>query len=126
MKEPPVSSPRRLPLKPPKTAADYLAIAIGPVLLTSLVGSLGFFLLQIGYAGDYLSRLRWTLFWFVLAAVFISRVSIERGASVAQIYGLGLAMATGLIVHQFIDQAILVSLALLFLWWCAGKLTWDC
>jgi hypothetical protein len=55
--------------KPAKTTADYLAIAVCPALIMVLVGSLVFFLLQIGYSGQWTGRLQWVLFWFVFAMV---------------------------------------------------------
>ena len=55
-----------------KTAADYIAIAIGPALIMVMVGSLVFFLLELYYEGEYEDRLRWILSCFVFAAVLIS------------------------------------------------------
>jgi hypothetical protein len=112
--------------RPEKTLADYLGIAISPVLIITLVGSLSFFLLEIGYAGDYAARLRWTLFWFVLASVLVSRISIEQGSGVAGFYGFGLAVVTGMMIHRFVGFIVIVWLLLAFIWWCASKLTWDC
>src|SRR5687768_6155657 len=83
-----------------KTAGDYLAIALGPVLIMAMVGSLTFFLLEISYEGDFVLRLRWMLFWFSLASVLVSRISIEQGPGYASIYGLGLALASGLLVFR--------------------------
>ena len=40
-----------------KTLADYLAIAISPVLIMTLVGSLVFFLLEVFYHGGYPGRM---------------------------------------------------------------------
>ena len=70
-----------VPSRPKKTAADYAAIAIGPVLIMGLVGSLAFFLMEVSYAGDYSGSVRWVLFWFVLASVLVSRISIEQGSA---------------------------------------------
>ena len=54
--------------RPSRTFADYAAVAVCPVLIMLAVGSLVFFLVEIGYAGSYVGKLRWTLFWFVLNA----------------------------------------------------------
>src|SRR3954469_16809565 len=61
---------------PAKTLADYVAIAIGPVLIMALVGSLVFFLLEVLYVGQYGGRLQWILVFFVFGAVLIARISM--------------------------------------------------
>lgn len=114
------------PRRPDKTLADYVGIAISPMLIMAMVGSLTFFLLEIGYEGDFAGRLRWTLFWFVLASVLVSRISIEQGSGIAGIYGFGLAVTTGMMIHRFVGMVLVVWLLLAFIWWCASKLTWDC
>ncbi len=40
-----------------KTLVDYLVIAISPVLIMTLVGSLVFFLLEVFYRGEHSARL---------------------------------------------------------------------
>lgn len=112
--------------KPDKTLADYAAIAISPVLIMVLVGSFVFYLLAISYAGEFTGRLRWTLFWFVLASVLISRISIEQGSEYAVVYGLGLALATAGLMNQLMGWVFAPMLLLALIWWCASKLTWDC
>lgn len=112
--------------KPDKTLADYLGIAISPVLIMVMIGSLMFFLVEAAYEGEYAGRLRWTIFWFVLASVLVSRISIEQGSTHAGIYGFGLALATGLMVSRFVNFVLVVWCVLALVWWCASKLTWDC
>jgi len=115
-----------VPSRPKKTAADYAAIAIGPVLIMGLVGSLAFFLMEVSYAGDYSGSVRWVLFWFVLASVLVSRISIEQGSAYAALYGIGLGGATGIMIGRFVDHVLGVWIILGLIWWCAGELTWDC
>ena len=62
-----------------KTLADYVAIAISPVLIMTLVGSLLFFLVEVFYQGRYSGRMLWIFFWFTIAIVLIGRISIELG-----------------------------------------------
>jgi hypothetical protein len=112
--------------KPQKTLADYLAIAIAPVLIMALVGSLTFFLLGLVYNGEHEGRLRWVLFWFVLASVLVSRISIEQGSEHATLYGGALAVVTALWILRFVDFAIGALCLLAVIWWCSSKLTWDC
>ena len=49
-------------MKPSKTLADYVTVALSPALIMALVGSLVFFLLEVLYVGQYSERLQWTLF----------------------------------------------------------------
>ncbi len=109
-----------------KTLADYLVIALCPLLIMTLVGSVAFFLLQLIYHGQWSDRLRWVLFWFVIAAVLISRISIEQGSAHARVYGILLALATGALMYQLIGVTIAGWCLLAFIWWCTSKLTWDC
>src|SRR5947209_13613457 len=62
-----------------KTLADFLAIAMSPVLIMALVGSLVFFLLEVLYQGKHQGSLQWILFFFVFGAVLIARISMEGG-----------------------------------------------
>jgi len=109
-----------------KSFADYMVIAISPVLIMLLVGSLVFFLLEVAYSGAFESRFRWILFWFVIASVLIARIAIEMGSEHARLYGLALGAATALVVVRFADAVILGLLLLAAVWWCANKLTRDC
>jgi hypothetical protein len=106
--------------------ADYVAIAISPVLLMLLVGSLSFFLLELLYLGQYEDRLRWILFWFTVAIVLISRIGIEQGASHAAMYGLLMAGAMSLAMFRFVQDPGPAIGLLAVIWWCTHKLTWDC
>ena len=90
--------------KPQKTFADYLVIAISPVLIMVMVGSLAFFLIQVFYRGEMIHSIRWVMFWFVLAIVLVSRLAIERGKERAWFYGGALAAATWFyLVHTHRD-----------------------
>lgn len=109
-----------------KSFADYMVIAISPVLIMLLVGSLVFFLLEVAYSGEFESRFRWILFWFVIASVLIARIAIEMGSEHARLYGLALGAATALVVVRFADAVFLGLLLLAAVWWCANKLTRDC
>lgn len=114
------------PHRPSRTFADYAAVAVCPVLIMLAVGSLVFFLVEIGYAGSQLGKLRWTLFWFVLAMVLVSRIAIERGSDHAGVYGVGLAAATAIMLSQYVGNHLGVWLLLGLIWWATNKLTWDC
>jgi hypothetical protein len=111
---------------PNRTGADYLALAVGPVLIILMVGSLVFFLVEVGYRGSFTPQVYWILFWFTIASVLVSRISIEHGKSYGSLYGVALAAATALRLASFVDTPLGAFLLLGLIWWCAGKLTWDC
>ena len=110
------------PHRPSRTFADYAAVAVCPVLIMLAVGSLVFFLVEIGYAGSQLGKLRWTLFWFVLAMVLVSRIAIEKGSDYAGVYGVGLAAATAFMLSQYVGNHLGVWLLLGLIWWATNKL----
>ena len=82
------------PDKPRPTLADYTAIALSPLLIMALIGSLVWFIVAILYTGDFTERLRWVLFWVVFGLVLVARISMEYGISDrAPLYGIVLALA---------------------------------
>ncbi len=100
---------------------------IGPALVMVVAGSLGFFLVETIYGGPMIGRVKWIFGLFAFAAVLISRISIELGAERATLYGLLLAVATMVATGQLVQGNYLVLFAvLMFVWWCASRLTWDC
>jgi hypothetical protein len=120
-----------------KTLADYVAIAIGPVLIMALVGSLVFFLLEVLYVGQYTARLQWILFFFVFGAVLVARISMTSEiAGRAGLYGvvLGGLVWVALLLYveyppgtRFAELGWLINLFLIaVIWWSAHRLTWDC
>jgi hypothetical protein len=123
--------------RPNQTLADYVALAISPALIMGLVGSLVFFLINVLYAGEYVERMRWILFFFVFGAVLIARMTmLDDTASRAALYGVPLGFLTWLGMQMFVeypkDSAIkdlswVINAGLIGLvWWCAHRLTWDC
>src|SRR5438128_1012204 len=120
----------------PPTIVDYVVTALSPGLIMALVGSLAFFLLEVLYAGQYTGRLQWTLFFFVLGSVLVSRIAISIDTTRAWLYGLALGGAVFLAMMQFMDFAPgsalrlfspVINLGLIaVVWWSANKLTWDC
>ena len=112
--------------KPPKTLADYLVVAISPILIMALVGSLAFFLIQVFYRGEMVHGIRWLMFWFVLAIVLVSRVAIEQGRGHARFYGVALALATWFYLAYTHTTPFLGAMLLAVTWWCAHRLTIDC
>lgn len=112
--------------RPQMTSVDYVVIALSPLLIMVLVGSLCFFLLEVFYRGGYSARLHWIMFWFVVATVGIARISMEEGTERASVYSLGLVGAVAVAVIQFLDSPWIAWALMALAWWCAHKLTWDC
>jgi hypothetical protein len=121
--------------KPRPTSADYIAIALSPVLIMALIGSLVWFLVDVIYVGDFAERLRYILFWFVFGMVLVARISMEFDiADRAPIYGFVLAFATWIGLGQYVEypagleaMSWLVNAGLIALiWWSAYKLVYDC
>lgn len=112
--------------KPEKTFADYLVVAISPVLIMVLVGSLAFFLIQVFYRAEAIEGVRWVLFWFVLAIVLVARIGIEQSKEHAAFYGVVLAAVTWIYFVHTHTAPMFGIILLAVTWWCAHKLTVDC
>ncbi len=107
--------------------AAIITQVLGPALAIAVVGSIAFFLIDISYSGPLVGRCKWIFALFCFAAVLISRISIREGYQHAAVYGLLLAFATLLVSARFMQGNIIwLGLILGFVWWCAGRLTWDC
>jgi hypothetical protein len=122
--------------EPPKqTITDYVAIAVCPALITGLITSLVFFLLEVLYSGAFVDRLRWIFFFFVFGMVLVARMAMGELALKAKLYGPVLGFLTWIGMQMFVDypdkniQALswAINLGLICLVsWCAYRLTWDC
>jgi hypothetical protein len=120
-----------------QTLGDYMAIAIGPILIMAMVGSLVYFLLEVLYAGKYEFRLQWILFCFVFGIVLVARMSMRDDLSAPWgVYGLVLGFVVWFAICRYVhfdpDTLIgqfswAVNAGLMgIVWWAAHKLTWDC
>src|SRR5258708_40273024 len=102
-----------------KTLADYVVIAISPVLIMTLVGSLVFFLLELSYRGDYGLRVRWIMFCFVAGAVLGARIAIQEGRDHASLFGGRLGLGVGIGAYRLVRDGVGAWGGLPVLWWCA-------
>ncbi len=117
-----------------KSFNDVLMQIAGPALIMLLVGSLVFFMLHVLYQGDYPFRVNYVFGLFIFAAVLISRISIEEGFERAAIYGLVLAAVVFFVSNFFLTTSgalapfafLINGMFIVFIWWCASRLTWDC
>jgi uncharacterized membrane protein YgcG len=116
--------------------ADYVGIAIAPALIMSLVGSLVYFIVEVLLGPECPGQLLWILFFFVLGAVLVARISMTvEIADRAALYGavLGIAAWIGMLTYvkypaeskvasfDWLIDAFLIGIV----WWSAHKLTWD-
>jgi hypothetical protein len=112
--------------KPQQTAADVMVIALSPILIMALVGSLCFFLVEVFYQGPVGGMARWVMFWYVIAIVLIPRIAIENTSEHAGVYGLALAASVWLVLIRTSPSWVLSMVLLAVVWFCANKLVWDC
>ena len=117
-------STRRRPIR--KSPGDYFAIALAPALIVVLVGSLIFFLVEALYHGQQGGRLRWTLAWFTMASVLVTRIGIELGSSRGFLHGFALAGATCLALIRYVDPPFAGIFLLAVAWFCVDRLVRDC
>ncbi len=121
--------------KPRPTLADYVTIALSPLLIMALVGSLVWFLVAILYTGEFVERLRYILFFFVFGMVLVARISMEYGISDrAPLYGAVLALATFVGLGRFVEfpdglgaiSWVINAGLIALIWWSTYRLTYDC
>lgn len=112
--------------KPRQTVADYMVIALSPVLIMALVGSLCFFLIEVFYRGKMMGTVCWVMFWFIIGIVLVSRIAIEESKTHAAAYGFGLAFATWIYMVRTQPAYLLGIVLLAIVWFCSHKLVWDC
>src|SRR5215211_427305 len=91
------------PKREPPTAGDAVVAALSPALIMGLVGSLVFFLAEVFYAGQYESRLLYTLFFFVGGAVLVGRVAVAVDRARAWMYGGILAIVTFIALRVWVN-----------------------
>src|SRR5580704_2154326 len=118
------------------TLADYVAIAISPALIMTLVGSLVFFLVEVLLGPHYPGQLLWILFFAVFGAVLVSRISMSTDISDrATVYALVLGVLVWIALQVYVKYPAesrlatfdwLVNMVLIaIVWWSAHCLTRD-
>jgi hypothetical protein len=124
---------------------DWLTEAAIPLAIFGLLGCLLYYLIDLRAAvgGQFAGMLRWVCFWFLLAAIGITRLRVKYGtAALALPYVFGLAATTGLVVWYFTFAegamaarfnewgaafSLVFNFALVgLIWWTAYKVTREC
>ncbi len=109
-----------------KTAADYAAIAVAPLLIFLMISSLANFLMLMLYHGGFAQRVSWTLLMFTLGAVGIARIAIERDRSYSLAYAGILGLVTFMAMLRFVDSAIFSAFILVVIAYLADVIVRDC
>jgi len=89
-----------------RTAVDFLALIVNPVLVMMMVGSLVFLLQESFYRGDFPMRLRWVSGLFVFAAVLIAWITIEMGRTRAGLYLSPLLILGAVALDRFVESHV--------------------
>ena len=116
-----------------KTTIDYMVIAISPILVVCMVGSLALFLSAVFHPSPFESRINLVIIFYSVATVGIARISIEEGKDKAVLYAIPLALVTFIAFSIFSPAsgplfylAPFVHIGIIAItWWSAHKLTWD-
>ena len=117
-----------------KTTIDYFLVGLCQVLIGLLVGSLGFFLIEITYQGPYDLRLSFIMAMFVMGIVGIACISLEEGSEHAILYSVLLGVVAFLAIMRFVEfrgrwesWTPLINVGtLVIIWWSSHQLTRDC
>lgn len=114
-------------MRPRLTELDYAIIAVAPVLIMVLVGSLVLFSVGIFYEGPHAWRLNFIMCMFVMGIVANARVGIEEGGARAAILGGILGVCVFAAVMRFVPEAVILTAILLgIVWWLSTRLVYDC
>ena len=118
-----------------KSFNGVLVQIVGPILIMLMIGALVFFLIEVFYRGPHAGRLGWVLGLFTIAAVLVSRISIEEGLERAALFGFALAIATLFVTVSLVDfeygelfalEPVVTLLFIGIVMWSSNRLTWDC
>ena len=109
-----------------KTAADYAAIAVAPVLIFLMISSLANFLILVLYRGGFQSRLSWTVMCFTMGIVAVARIAIERDRVYSYGYAAALGLATLLVMSRLVDSFLFCIFILVVVGYLADLIVRDC
>ena len=90
-----------------ESITGVIIAAISPILIMFMVGSLVFFATHCFNDGSYSLRLRIASGLFVMAAVLVSRISIEQGREYASTFAVPLSIVTLLSMFKYTDAGLL-------------------
>lgn len=109
-----------------KTAADYAAIAVAPVLIFVMIASLASFLGTVMYRGGYSGRIQYILMMFTMGAVAIARLAIENNRAHSLGYAAGLGAATFVVMARFVGNPVISLISIVVIGVLADVIVRDC
>jgi hypothetical protein len=109
-----------------KTAADYAAIAIAPVLIFIMISSLVNFLTLVLYRGDFPERIQWTFLMVTMGSVAAARLSIEQDRGKSLGYLIALGGAAFFVLVRFAANPAFSLVLLTLIAWLSDVIVRDC
>ncbi len=113
-------------LKLHKSAADYAAIAVAPVLIFLMISALANFLVLLLYSGGFPQRVAWTLLMFTMGSVAIARIAIEQSRAYSLGYAVALGAATFVVMSRFVGSPLFCAFILAVIAYLADVIVRDC
>lgn len=109
-----------------KTAAEYAAIALAPILIFIMISSLANFLMLILYHGQYGQRVSWTILMSTMGAVALARIAIEQSRAYSMGYAFALGAATFIGMTRFVGSPLFCLFILGLIGYLADRIVHDC
>jgi Domain of unknown function (DUF4129) len=109
-----------------KTAADYAAIAVAPVLIFIMISSLVNFLTLVVYRGNFPERIQWTFLMVTMGSVAAARLSIEQDRGKSLGYLFALAAAAFFVLTRFAANPLFSIVLLGLIGWLSDVIVRDC
>ncbi|TWU62801.1 hypothetical protein V7x_45370 [Crateriforma conspicua] len=113
-------------IKRSKTAADYAAIAVAPVLIFLMISALTLFVCTLLYRGGYSGRVQWVVLFFTMGSVAVARLAIEQDRKYAMGYMLALSAAGVVVLSQFVGSIAVGFILVALIVYLSDRIVFDC
>ncbi|QDV61820.1 DUF4129 domain-containing protein [Crateriforma conspicua] len=113
-------------IKRSKTAADYAAIAVAPVLIFLMISALTLFVCTLLYRGGYSGRVQWVVLFFTMGSVAVARLAIEQDRKYAMGYMVALSAAGVLVLSQFVGSIVVGFVLVALIVYLSDRIVFDC
>lgn len=107
-------------------AADYAAIAVGPVLIFLMISSLANYFVMLFYEGGYSDRIFYLILMYTMGSVALARLVIEQDRAYTAGYSLLLGLAMLFVASGFIGSFVVTLLLILLIGFLADRIVHDC
>lgn len=108
-----------------QTELDLAVPYVNIPLIWLTVGCLAEFLAVITFQGEHQDRVAWTIGFYVLGMIGVTRIEIELGNDDAIKYGFLLGLAGIVALVKFLQGGLISFLVLTLIWWISRKITYD-